>query len=614
MKLSASQCRTLCGYGVAAAAVGLTLLTRLVFPAVAQAVSPFLLFTPAVMLGAWYGGLGPGLLATALGAVIGASRFSAGAEAFSPEISADRTIVFILVGMQISWLSDRLRAARRRAERDAEEARRSERIYRTLATNFPDGFVCLFDASLKWTMVAGSGMEAAGLAREPLEGKGMGETIGEETAATLAPLFRGAIEGRAASADVRLHGRVYAAHVMPLAGEGAGGQAGMAIFEDMTERVKARDALQQAHDTLEQRVAERTAELHFQKTLLESQSEAAPEGILALSQEGKVIFANARFLESWGLGALIRDAGQLRQHMESQLAQQVEALASGQGAEAATEALLMSDGRTMEQYSAPIADGEGRTFGRVWFFRDITERQRLQRQSVEASERERQRIGQDLHDDLCQQLTGIACAGRLLEGRLEATGRGEEAAAAERIVQMVQQANQRARDLARGLQPVQLQRDGLAAALQELAITTSGMFGIACEFRADEQAPAVSAGDAVHLYRIAQEAISNAVRHGRASRVLMDLLAAADRVILSIEDNGCGLGERRSSNGLGLHTMNDRARMMRGTLTLERAQPTGTIVTVVVPQQGGEQRGEQRGEGSGEGSGEREAVAGHATA
>jgi signal transduction histidine kinase len=359
---------------------------------------------------------------------------------------------------------------------------------------------------------------------------------------------------------------------------------------------QSRDAVRRAHDELEQRVRERTAELHFQKTLLESQSEASRDAIVAVSNDGRIIFSNQRFEEFW------RNAGRegsgrledVRQSMAGMLAepQVADPLGTagewrGRADEGGYEEVLLRDGRTLERYSAPIVSAaDATTYGRVWYFRDITERKLLEKEIVEAGERERRRIGQDLHDDLCQQLSGIACLGRVLQRRLDIESNAAAAAEAGEIARLVQQATERARDLARGLQPVNFTKEGLDAALVELCDASEGMFGVCCTFRGDGDVEVGDPNVAAHLYRIVQEAIHNAVRHGHASGVTVDLVSAGGgRLVLTVEDNGIGIPDELPQKGMGLHTMSFRARMVGGLLSVERGHEGGTIVTCSLRQQ-----------------------------
>ena len=346
-------------------------------------------------------------------------------------------------------------------------------------------------------------------------------------------------------------------------------------------------ALHKANLELEHRVLQRTAELDFQKTLLESQVQASKDGMLALSDDGEVIFSNSRFREVWGLTPAEAAAPpqRLRSSIREKTVDHIDVLADS-GSEPASlvigggsQQVLLLDGRIVERYSAPIVSDDGASHGRVWFFRDVTDRRRLEKELLEAGERERQRIGQDLHDDLCQQLTGISCLARVLRQRLAARSH-EEAAEAARILDLVQKATACCRDLSKGLQPVTLEADGLVSSLQDLCSRVEEIFGVPCTFRGD--AAALTWPDAAvptHLYRIAQEAITNAVKHASAKNISVDLICAGDRLILAVEDDGVGIPQVLSGDGLGLQSMDHRARIVGGTLSIERGTDGGTTVS-----------------------------------
>ena len=212
---------------------------------------------------------------------------------------------------------------------------------------------------------------------------------------------------------------------------------------------------------------------------------------------------------------------------------------------------------------------------------EMIERDRLEREVLEISEREQRRIGHDLHDGLGQHLTATALAGQVLGNRLAERAQSVEAAEAERVVTLIEEAIELTRSLARGLSPVAVETEGLTVALAELAAHTTAQFYVPCDLHC---APSVHFTDpvaAMHLYRIAQEAISNAVRHGRASRVDITLeQEAAGRLTLTIMDNGRGLpppGGRRPE-GQGLRIMAHRARMIGGRLEVATADSGGTRV------------------------------------
>jgi PAS domain S-box-containing protein len=214
---------------------------------------------------------------------------------------------------------------------------------------------------------------------------------------------------------------------------------------------------------------------------------------------------------------------------------------------------------------------------------DITEQKRLEKQIEEISEQEKRRIGQDLHDGLGQYLTGIAFMSRLLQRKL-AEKELPEAVDAEKIATLVNKTVFQARDLARGLCPVELENNGLCAALQDLSATTEKLFNISCTVESDSDVRISDNNAALHLYRIAQEAINNAIKHGKAQRVVVHLKASNGIMSLTITDDGIGISKSENkSNGIGLRVMNYRAGMIGAALNIESQRTGGTVVTCHLP-------------------------------
>jgi two-component system sensor kinase FixL len=232
----------------------------------------------------------------------------------------------------------------------------------------------------------------------------------------------------------------------------------------------------------------------------------------------------------------------------------------------------------------PIRDAGGRIVGAINAFSDVTALKQAEKEILEIGEREQRRIGQDLHDDLGQQLTGIALTARLLEQRL--VSRAPSAAAvAKKIVQSAQQATARARQLARGLYPVRLEADGLAAALRELAASVETVFRIRCHFRSRGTRKGKRVAEpsvAIQLYRIAQEAATNSVKHGRAKNISIQLSVAKGRLKLCVADDGVGIADERPNSGMGVPIMNQRARAVGAALSIARRTGGGTLVTCSV--------------------------------
>jgi PAS domain S-box-containing protein len=225
--------------------------------------------------------------------------------------------------------------------------------------------------------------------------------------------------------------------------------------------------------------------------------------------------------------------------------------------------------------------GNRRMFAGV--VRDIAERRRLEKEILNAAAEEQRRIGQDLHDGLCQQLAGIAFAVEVLQRKLEARS-APEAVGIRKVGELVDQAITQARDLARGLQPVALESGGLGAALEALAAKVQSMFHVSCVFVSDHRTRVADNAVATHLYRIAQEAISNAVRHGKAKAITIDLASDPQAVHLTIRDNGIGFSNARGDGkGIGLQTMKYRASVVGGALTVQAGENQGTIVSCTIP-------------------------------
>jgi signal transduction histidine kinase len=213
---------------------------------------------------------------------------------------------------------------------------------------------------------------------------------------------------------------------------------------------------------------------------------------------------------------------------------------------------------------------------------EMTERERLEKEILNVVEREQQRIGHDLHDSLGQHLTATALAGQVLTDQL--ADQPVPAAAARRVVTLVEDGIALTRTLARGLTPVELTADGLMQAFEELSESTSERFQVECRFECDVPVLIREAVTATHFYRIAQEAINNAVKHGQAKRIIVQLARTEAGTVLEILDDGVGLPDPLPpQRGMGLRIMAHRATMIGGALTVRRGPAGGTVVTCTVP-------------------------------
>jgi PAS domain S-box-containing protein len=225
--------------------------------------------------------------------------------------------------------------------------------------------------------------------------------------------------------------------------------------------------------------------------------------------------------------------------------------------------------------------------GRPWFIHgvgvDITERKKLEESILDISVQEQRRIAQDLHDGLGQHLTGIAFMSKVLEEKLSDKSMPEAADAA-KIVQMVNQAIDNTRQLARGLHPVAAERAGLMSALKKWACEVEELFHIRCRFQCQQRVYVYDVNVATHLYRIAQEAVNNAIRHGRSREITISLSARSGTGTLTIADNGTGFTRDPDKQpGMGLNIMNYRADMLAGSLKIHSEENSGVTVSCCFP-------------------------------
>ena len=216
--------------------------------------------------------------------------------------------------------------------------------------------------------------------------------------------------------------------------------------------------------------------------------------------------------------------------------------------------------------------------------RDITERRRLQQEVLEMIGAEQRRIGQDLHDGLCQHLTGIEFRAAVLADQLANHPKAQREIV--KISELIREGARQARMLSRGLSPVSLEAEGLMSALRELVESAADLFGNTCRFKYTKPVALEDNVVATHLYRIAQEAVSNAARHGHAKTIIVALQRTANGTELSITDDGSGFsGSAARAGGMGLHIMRYRAELIGATLTIGVAKGSGTRVACLLNHQ-----------------------------
>jgi len=413
------------------------------------------------------------------------------------------------------------------------------------------------------------------------------------------------------------------------------GRVVIATVRDVTEHKRVEEALRKSHEELETRVRDRTSELAYATQTAVAAFENRAR------QQSAVAELSRRALEGRDLTSLLDDAVSLVTEVLGvefckilELAGNALSLRAGVGWKEgsvgkislptglgshgcftllSSSPVVVEDLRTETRFKAPkfflehgirsgisvIIHGRGKPYGilgahakrqrsftgdDVHFLQSVAdvlaagiERRVLEEELLNASSREQQRIGQDLHDSLCQQLAGIEFQNSVLVQQLSKTPEAQAEAA--RIGELMRNATKQARALARGLSPVEIEPNGLMAALNNLAINATGLFRVHCSFECPEPVLLENRASATHLYRIAQEAIGNAVKHGRAKTIVIILKRVDGELILTVKDDGAGFSQDgRSIEGMGLRIMEYRADMIGAMLRIDSLKGEGTTV------------------------------------
>ncbi len=402
--------------------------------------------------------------------------------------------------------------------------------------------------------------------------------------------------------EVRIDEHYYARRILPYRTEDNRIDGVVITFQDVTMRRRAEEATQRFNEELEARVAQRTAELSVTNNQLERTKDYL-QAIILNAGDGFIIVDDRGIVESIN-PATERLLGYQKKEMIGRdigLFLSSEAGGISVNNDDAGQARMMGVGRDVvgkrnDGFTVPIemSVGEMRNQGICRFIcnlRDLTERRRNEselRQLIvklaELSAKEQRRIGQELHDQIGQVLSGTAMLARSLEQKLAAQ-KSKETAAAGKLVEQIRDAYAQVRDLAKGLAPVMTARHGLGTALAEFAERIGSIYNISCEYRGDHDITIENIEAAEHLYRIVQEAVSNAVRHGRSKRIQIGMEKESDDALaITVKDDGDGLpADYVRTDGIGLRIMNYRAQLIGGTLDIRTAEGGGTVVRCVVP-------------------------------
>jgi PAS domain S-box-containing protein len=345
-------------------------------------------------------------------------------------------------------------------------------------------------------------------------------------------------------------------------------------------------------------------EIQFKNTILQTQQKTSLDAILVVDETDKIISFNHQFIDLWRVPPQLVSGGQDAPVLQS-VADQIEnpeaflarvKYLNEHRDEKSREEIAFKDGKIIDRYSAPITTADGKYYGRVWYFRDISERKEVERELEESraqlhgylarrevvSEEERKYIAREVHDELGQVLTGLQLNVSVITHKFAA-----DAPALHEYLQETMMLTNRALDAVRNvtsaLRPAALEM-GIVSALEWLAGRFGANQGIQCVVHVEDAEIQLDENHAIALYRIVQESLTNVARHAAASNVEITLVREGDDYVLKVHDNGAGFDASvKKKNSFGLVGIRERALMLAGTVSINSQSGIGTEVVVRIP-------------------------------
>jgi signal transduction histidine kinase len=370
------------------------------------------------------------------------------------------------------------------------------------------------------------------------------------------------------------------------------------LESEVMERKKVERGLRQAKEELEERaakLAKSEADLQAQTNVLQSILSSMGDGVVVADAAGRLMHINPAALRMLQIPAAGEDVMRWLATQENYLLSSPGEKANGgnpllraacgeavDGVEMYLRQPDAPNGVWLSVSGRPLVDQTGTVAGGVVVLGDISFRKNLERQIAEVSDREQRRLGEDLHDGLCQYLVSIAFAARKLAARLREESK-REAAEADQIAELLGESIAQARAVARGLYLVPLEVGGLRSALEEFLMQVRSRHRLACQLVDRVLVPIVGEIVVTNLFRIAQEAVNNSLKHAEAASIVVTLTSDKEQILLTIEDDGKGIPlNLEQGRGLGLHLMNYRARMLGAALLIHPRAGGGTVVACVI--------------------------------
>lgn len=501
--------------------------------------------------------------------------------------------------------------------RQMEDAlRNSKEKYRSLMDNLP-GTVARINTEGKFLFVNQHFLHLSGLASEDIVGHGPEvierfyepesyQRMATDVMRSLAEQVK--IETEIYFTDIRGIEHCLLQTAYPWYAEN-GDLGGIEILtHDITARKKTERVLAKHQEQLEMEVVKRTKELEKTNILLQNEinerkraeqaireseekfrtlAEKSPN-IIFINKGGKVVYVNDKCEEILGYAKKSFFAPDfsfysfIAPEYHELIKQNYARHQRGEDIKPYEYDLLTKDGRRINALITTKLipfQGELSILGIVT---DITELRHLEQDLAELEIQQRMEIGHDLHDGLGQYLTGISLKCKAIENMLSDGSQIQKDDIAE-ITELINLATQKAHDLSEGLAPTSLKVGGIETALRELANQTRNLFEVACEFKYLRSIKNINQIIATHLFRIAQEAVTNAVRHGKPKRINISLEHKKHNIIMRIQDNGVGINQTKlEKGGMGLRIMKYRARTIGAVLEIKPAPKKGTIVCCTI--------------------------------